>query len=694
MSAISKSRGASRSLILFVGAALIGPVFAENHPAEDSAPTGKYERIAKSLHIPEGRPRLFYTAQELQGLRDRYRASTSLQRELFDRVIASARDIVAKPIPEYKEPERLKNSGNPSDSAASELWLRPIGDQILCLSYALALTDDPGIKQRLRELVVAVCKYPTWGQSRTGIELAAAHLARGIAIAYDWHPELWDSTEKDLIVAKMTAQMGKVYRGLTGSTFWSKAYENNHNHVNVSALGLSGITFFDIIPEAPAWVAVSLADFEKVMEANGEDGSTPEGISYWNYSLTFILQFIEGARHVLDTEKYYKSPFLRNAAAYRLHSSTSGFGASLPWGDLADTENPSHIAFALGSVYQNPEAQFLGRATSIRSNAKHGGETLSAIWYNPAQTERPPSQLDHHFTAADIATTRSGWSDKDYLLTLKSGINNRNHGQLDAGSLALAYGDEWLLTAPRYGQGKLDGTNDYWDFGKADGEGRRWNYFSAATESHATLVIDGQNQRSDRAARGTITDFVSEGDWCWIRVNLTEAYRNVSAVRRTVLHRRDAYILVYDEVKSPQSVTAEWLAQVPTFATLQGSDISVNGKKGSLEIRALLPQDASFTDRKPTSPKYDLPADRLKTFALAQSGTSLRFCLALLPSPKGEASKIGKIEASQSPEGTSVILSGPGWTDKVRLTASGVSVADANATGNDKVLFRAASTEP
>lgn len=667
---------------------------AGDNPAEETPASNDQQRLVVETRIPEKHPRLFFTADELHGLRGRYLASSGFQRELFERVIASAREITTRPIPAYRAPEQLKNSGNPSDSALSELWLRPIGDQILSLSYALLLTEDPAIKERLRQLVLAVCEYPTWGQSRTGIELATAHLARGIAIAYDWHPDLWSSREKDLIVTKMTAQVGKIYRGLTGSVFWAKAYENNHNHVCVAALGLSGVAFFDVIPDAPAWLEASLADFEEVMKANGADGSTPEGISYWNYSLTFILQFIEGTRRILGTERFYRSPFLRNAASYRLHSATSGFGTSLPWGDLADTENPSHIAFALASFYQDPEAQFLGRMTGVRNNTKHGGETLSAMWYDAALKETPPSRLDHHFASTDIATTRTGWTDSDYLLTLKSGINNRNHGQLDAGSIALAFGDEWLLTAPRYGQGKLDGTNGYWDFGKADGEGRRWTYFSAASESHGTLLIDGRNQRSDRMARGTITDFVSEGDWCWIRADLTEVYRNVSAVRRTILHRRARYILVYDEVESSQSVRAEWLAQVPPFAECREREISVTGQKGELQVRALLPASATFSVRKPTAPHFDLPADRLKTISLAQSGTSLRFCLALLPFGKGDAPKVGEITARQSPDGVSVILQGTGWTDKVSLTALGVNVIETDSTKHDQAIFQAASGAP
>ena len=168
----------------------------------------------------------------------------------------------------------------------------------------------------------------------------------------------------------------------------------------------------------------------------------------------------------------------------------------------------------------------------------------------------PPRELDARLVANDMVTTRSGWGAEDYLLSIKAGHTNRNHSHLDAGALALAFGDEWVLVAPGYGKGGGEGA--FWDRSKS---GRRWNFFSNASESHATLLINGKNQRADENARATVTEFFSTPEWNVTTVDLTEAYRDVSQVERQVVHRRGEYILVFDSVTAPQPVSVEWLAQ-------------------------------------------------------------------------------------------------------------------------------------
>jgi hypothetical protein len=638
------------------------------------------------------RPRTYFTADTWASLRTRYAAASGRERELFDAVIERARDLAGRPVVVYRPPEDYVSPKISMPTAQAELWERPVGDDLITASLALALVDDDGLREHLRRVVLPACAYPTWGRGPTG-DLACAHLLRGVSIAYDWHPAMWAEEERSLIIATVRRHAADLAEGLYGKAFWALAYDNNHNHVSTSALGLAGLAFLDEIPEAPEWLAASRLNFERALPANSADGSTPEGVTYWAYSLNFILQYIEGTRQVAGTDALYKIPFLREAANFRIHASTSGFGAPLPWGDVGGAVNSGFIFAALARQYRLPEAQFLTDESSFRQTSGAPIDTIAwlALWRDPSLAGHPPETLDHHFNASDIVTTRDGWTDENYVLSIKSGVNNRNHGHLDAGALALAYGSEWLLTSSRYGTGKSDGTGGFWD----RGTGRRWTYFSCATESQSTLLIDGRNQRFDAGARATIDRFASEGSWCWTSVDLHEAYAGVDSARREVLHRRGDYILVFDHLDLATAGTVEWLAQMLPGATAKGPRLNVAGNAGSLELRALLPTDATFARRKATSPHYDVPPSRLESFSLSQRGRTVRYVVALLPAPKGRASPVQEIVAKDTPDGLLVTVRGEGWTDRVLLSVASVSASrDAGLGSAPDVFTTTRRTEP
>jgi len=610
--------------------------------------------------IAAGRPRVAFTADTWKTLRARHAAAEGREKELFDAVIRRARADAAQPVQPYRPPEEWVSPKVALLSAQAELWQRDIGDELVNSSLALALVDDPDIRRKILETVLTACAYPSWGLRSRRMHLAAAHLSRGIAIAYDWHPDLWTETDKETIRSAIRYHVGDIADGLHGKAFWATSYHNNHNHVSVSALGLCGLAFLDDIPEAAEWLAGAKLNFERAIAACNADGSTLESFSYWAYALDFIVQFIEGTRHVANTDTLYRHDFLRHAIGYRIHGSTPGFKGPLPWGATGGSAGASAALYALAREYRSTEGQFLATSLPV------GANPWQAPWLDPSLAATTPATLDHHANVVDIVASRTGWTTRDYLLSIKSGLNNRNHGHLDAGAIALAYGDEWLLTAPRYGQGKRDGTGDYW----SRNDGRRWNYFSTTTEGHSTLLINGKNQRFDKAARGVIDLFKSEGDWCWTGVNLSEAYSDTKYIRRDVLHRRGDYILVFDEASLAAPGTVEWLAQaLPPKIVAEGSSLRIAGKVGSLELRALHPRSAVFAPRAPTAKHYDLPKSRLQTYALRQEGSTARYVVALLPSPAGKHSPVHALSAEETAEGFLIAIDGEGWTDRVSVGA-------------------------
>ncbi|MFV0416511.1 MAG: DUF4962 domain-containing protein, partial [Chthoniobacterales bacterium] len=617
-------------------------------------------------HLSAGRPHLFYTPRQWADLPDVYRKSKGKQKELFDETIRCANALLEKPAPSYQKPNEKVTEKVPLDNAKAELWLREIGDGLLTLCLAYKLTGDEAIKDRMRDYTLTSCTYPGWGKEREGIYLASSHMIRGISVAYDWFPQIWTNEEKKVILERINLEVGGIYNDLVeGKRFWTDAYDGNHNHVNIGAIGLAGLAFFNDLPDAKDWAAASVLNFRIVADVNNADGSTPEGTSYWDYSMSAILEYIEATKNIFQTDALYESAFLKNAISYRIHSGTPIPTGMLPWGAVGGKPT-SGVLDVLAAVYSDSRAAYVSQLYPANVKAFHSSflTALAAIAcsYRPEIASHIPEILDHHMQSTDVVTSRSGWTENDYLLSAKSGVNVRNHGHLDAGSLALAFGNEWLLTAPRYGAGKRDGTGDYWRMK----EGKRWKYFSTSTEGHSTLLVNHQNQRSDEAAGASIENFESDQDGCTFGIDLCMAYPDVESAYREVYHKRGKYILVFDNVDLKAPGTIECLTQVlPKFAIAHNNSIDVAGKYGSLNIRLLYPQNRKFKEREPDSEHYALSPERLKTFAIDVEGKTARFVTLLLPYTKGEKPAVENETLSSDGSRIVVTLKGADWTDRV-----------------------------
>ncbi len=656
-----------------------GFVIVLSHCWAESLPKITKEEVQASLVAESGAwaqafsersPHLYFSEAEWEVVRREVGAMTGPRGKWRDGFFERIDSVIQKPVPVYLSPEEMVGKRGDTKtlySAKEELWEREVGDEIFALALAAKLKLEPRYTNKLRDLVLAALDFKTWGQTNppmgNNADLAAGHLLRGIAAAYDWHRATFSKEEQEQIRQVVAERAPSLLAGLYGNAYWAGGYEENHNHVSVCGLAFAGAAFYDEIPAAPEWLAAARLNFQNVLKSLPADGSSVEGVSYWAYGIGYILQYIEGTRRVIDSAKLYESPFLRNAAAFRLMASTSGLEGNVPWGDavLKDWGSPQYILNALATQYRDGSASWLAANLPNPQRASADALGLSMLWArNAPEPGEPPTELDARLVANDMVTTRNGWGPGDYLLSIKAGHTNRNHSHLDAGALALAFGDEWLLVAPGYGKGGGEGA--FWDRSKS---GHRWNFFSNSTESHATLLINGKNQRDDESAQATVSEFFSAPDWSVTTVDLTEAYRDVSHAERQVVHRRGEYILVFDSVTAPQPVSVEWLAQFrkETPPDKQG-DLLARGTKGRVLIRLLDPS-GTFSLRAPLSPKVDPPKPQF-TYAAKSEGTSVQFTVLLQPVASGSPAPSLKTRAETIADGTQRIeISAVDWNDQI-----------------------------
>lgn len=579
--------------------------------------------------------------------------------------------------PAYRTPEQVAGTRGDAKtlySAQEELWQREIGDKIFSLAVAARMFPEKKYREKMRDIVLATLDYDTWGKGQPpkmgpNTDLAAGHIARSLGLAWDWHRDAFSAGEQAKIIKTISARLPNLLEALYGSAFWARSYEDNHNHVSVAALAYCGIAFYDDIPDAPSWLAAARLNFQQVGNYFPSDGSSAEGLSYWAYGMSYILQYIEGTRHIIDSGNLYQKDFLKNAANYRFHSSTSGLKGNLLWGDAVprDWSSSRFIIYRLASEYNDADAAWFADNLPVLRN-RDDETSLSLLWAStaPAAAANGPQVLDYHHIVSDIVNTRSGWSDQDYLLSIKSGFTNRNHSHLDAGALAIAYGDEWILRPPGYGKG--GGERDFWG-----SSGPRWDYFSNATQSHATLLINDRNQRFDRDARGVITRFFSAPAGSFTSIDLKQAYHDVSAITRDVLHRRGDYILVMDTVATPAPAVVEWLGQFRSDPVKQPDGVLVSqGTAGGLRAKMLRPANVEFELRAPTLSKVDVDPKTHFTWTARQSNVRDAEFLVLLQ-PFTSASRTAPLQTRI--EGDLLQITGQGWTDHIAWTAESASRA-------------------
>jgi len=660
------------------------PALLALSPAEEAAlpKTLRQEVLAnRDAHAPRwlekivpGKQRLFYDEGRWREKADRIGALTGIGAEWRERLRATADRIVANPFPAYISP--------PPHHNAPEGWQRTYGDSLVALSVAASIWPEEKYTSCLREMMLAGCRFDSWGREGkqgelANMDLAAAHMARGVALAYDWHRGLFSEQDTAFIRSTMQQRMAAMLKGFYGGIFWANWYTQNHNHVCMASLGLAGAAFLGEIPEASEWLSAAELDFQRVGHAMYPDGSIFEGVPYWGYGRSFMLQYIEGTKAITGADFLYTLPMFRNSIAFRVGTALPGLMGTLLWGDSRgyDASGPQPVLYRLASQYHDGEGQYLANHLPFAPQGAADAMAWSLLWYDPQIEPVTPTQLDYHAPDWDVVTSRSGWGDGDYLISFKSGYNQNHHTKIDAGSLSLNFGGEWLLMAPGYG------TDIYGKPGFFDKDGLRWTFFSNVTESHATLLINGRNQRSDIAARGKIDHYISSPSLLLAEENLSAAYEGIEDMRRRILHRRGDYLLVLDSVKADQPATVEWLAQVPPDAAVRSASLEVPGNAGNLTISRLGNNAAPFQARQPTVPNLDVEGWWMKTYSSRAEGSSVH--LATLLQPIFHANPAAVLRAAVTNENgwQHIQIGAEAWQDDTWLAISGAPSPAPGAAG-------------
>ncbi len=507
-----------------------------------------------------------------------------------DEDIARARSLIASDAKVRSIYEHLKAEAASLESTPTVGYIivgpRLLTQSRLCLSrvYTLALLyrldgEKRYLDRALKELRAAAA-FPDWNPSHF---LDTAEMTHAFAIGYDWlYPALGERDREWLrraIVEKGLDQAIPFYK----ANRWWTAARHNWNQVCNGGIGIGALAVAEREPGKAGYILERAVESIRLPMAEYEpDGGWAEGPGYWHYATRYNVYFLAALDSALGTDfGLSKQEGFRLAGRFRIYF-TGPTNQTFNYADASAGVEAAAEMFWLARRYAEPVYAW----DEQRELERSGPDALDLVWYTPEA--RSPAEakwpLNAVFRGVETAFLRSDWLDPNALfLGIKGGDNAANHSHLDLGSFVLdANGVRWAVDL---------GPDDYnlpAYFGA-----RRWEYYRLRTESHNTVLIDGQNQ--DVKARARILSHHFSPQLSDVFIDLTGVYPGMlKRWVRGVAIGQDRHLAVSDEIIAIQPVEAVWGMLTEAQVRLEGNRAFLSQSGQTMVAELLFPAHAKF----------------------------------------------------------------------------------------------------
>ncbi len=505
---------------------------------------------------------------------------------------------------------------------------REAKDRLLLLGLMHQLTGEQKYAERAWGELTAVMQFKDWNPSHF---LDTAEMTFAVAIGYDWLFDAWSDQQRTQLRAAI------IHHGLEpGLTvyrkqqWWAKSV-HNWNQVCNGGMGVGALAIGDVEPEISSEVLdAALHSLPLAMHEFAPDGGWGEGAGYWRYATEYNVYLLAALQTALGTDfGFSEMPGFSQTGNFPLHF-VGPTGKTFNFADAHESWHGAPQWFWLASRFDGP-----AYAQAQLPFADARTSPLDLLWGArwTASDESPISlSLASHFYGVSVVTIRSAWNDPQALfVACKGGDNRVNHGHLDLGTFVLdALGQRWAVDL---------GPDDYnlpGYFGR-----QRWNYFRNNTQSHNTVVIQGQNQAP--TAQAKIIRFAQDKAWTGAVIDLSQAWPQATRVHRGLALIDGRQVLVQDEIVAEKPIDAVW-------QMLTDAQVEIDGKiavlsKGNRRLTATLvsPDTARWSVEEVDIPRPQRPVENVRKLLASTSGprAEVRFAVAL--EPAGDKKALPKI---------------------------------------------------
>lgn len=454
-------------------------------------------------------------------------------------------------------------------------------DRIYTLALVYNTTNKKQYRDRAVEELRAAASFPNWNPSHF---LDTAEMTHAFAIGYDWLYDALSSDERkwirEAIVEKGLEQAIPIYEQ---QRWWVIAH-HNWNQVCNGGIGIGALAVAEDEPELSRRILnYAKQSMPSAMASYGPDGGWNEGPGYWHYATRYTVYFLAALESALGTDfGLSKAQGFDRAGHFRIYF-TSPSGETFNYADSGSRAGSAPELLWMARRFAQPA--YAWQQMEELKNSKRA-DALDLIWYRltPVTPDHHQWPLDAVFEGVQTAFLRSSWSDPNAIVvSVKGGDNKANHSHLDLGSFVMdALGTRWALDF---------GGDDYnlpAYFGK-----NRWTYYRLRTESHNTVLLDGENQ--NEAAKAPILFHSFKTDLAQVRIDLTAAYP-----LKLAKHEREVRMVNRKQVIFADNIEARMPVQ-PLWGMVTDAEVKLDGRRAlltkagkTMRAEVLSPGDASF----------------------------------------------------------------------------------------------------
>lgn len=485
---------------------------------------------------PVPRPRVLLVADEVDGVRERARATPGFVDSLAEAARgASANEDLFGAVPElpYFCQTPLRSLAN-----------------------AAFILEDEAFAARALEGVEVMFSFPPeeWvarPHRPMRCDHAMLNVASAIGISMDLCSTVWPEDAVASISERINAYT--VARFLETwekqDAHWSSPnYHWNWKIMCCGEMGTAAIACAEAISDFDAVLHAALAGCLDILDFVPPEGDWAEGPGYWLGTLGHGVKFGVGLHRATGgVVNLFEHPALRETGDYIVH-------VTEPDGQVYNF-NDNGISLGSSLDYLLLLAKLNHRGDWARTARASDHATVERlIWDDPSVSDAIPAETSRCYPTTGVVTMRSGWDDRATFVGMKSGSSAVGHSQLDANSFVVSSRGERLLID----EGIWPYGHDLGFFDSAGG--KRWNFDGNGTIGHNTLMVDGEGQRYGAEYPGRIVSFDGGTDVDVAVADAAAAYGGrLKQYLRTLAFVKPDVVLVWDRVSSEEPRVLEWL---------------------------------------------------------------------------------------------------------------------------------------
>ena len=480
--------------------------------------------------------------------------------------------------------------------------------------------------ERLEAILLELCRETTWAlpahvdRSTEGwentVDLFAAETAQGLAHVLHL---LGDSLHSETVRRVKEEILRRVLRSYIDTPYGFWRFENMENNWAAVCLGCLGSAALYACDDA-ALTEQILARIEvylpKYLAGMCEDGTCPEGVSYFTYGMVFytgyarqLFSHTEGQIDLMAGEKMEKIARFQQAVylpggvtvsfsdgsrrdAFRLGLTAYLYGR-IPGVSIPDIGSAMHFhsdhCYRFLANYQDDVwvreliEQEEARQKETEKNTSEAGASLNGEGPVPEFKASGKDFLSAQSGLMDFTVLPDAqwaiWKKDEVGIAFKGGHNDEPHNQNDVGSFLFAADGEIFLTD--LGSGEY--TKDYFE------PDRRYQILCNRSFGHSVPILQGREQAAGNAYRADSFTFDRAG---WAEISFSGAYgmgKETRLTRRAESPGTEKGLRITDTLTVIDALPSSEASFEENLVTqirprLEGSRILLEGEKGDVSL--------------------------------------------------------------------------------------------------------------